>query len=325
MLYKCPILLFFINQNHIFADTNETNGTMQTNGLEKICFSDFQELSASYMIKNFIISNFNEKAQDKISLNHPFSFDGIIFAIILKGSGKIKINYKEYQTEKNTILMILPSQIVEMGDASEDFSFEMLAFSPDFLSNLVITKDIEFGLKISKMPLLNISEEEAQNLLRYHSFIINTFNNNKDGHQIYFGDIIKGHLYSLLLEIATLYNKDNVEIKEKASTRNEEIVEKFLYLLKENYKNERTATYYAEKMFLSPKYLSSTLKKVTGRPIISWIEESVIINSKILLKSTNLTVLQISEELNFPNPSYFGRFFKKHTGMTPRCYREMKS
>lgn len=286
--------------------------------LERLDFSDINP-KAPYMIKNFILSNSADKPIN-LDLEHPFSFNGIVFVICLKGSGKVKINFKEHFVEMNSILTILPTQIVESLDHSDDFFVEILAFSFDFLSDIPIPKNFEMPRRIAKKPILKLSEEDAQNILRYHSFIIETFNNRKSN---LFEQIIKGQLYSLLMEIAVLYIEQNNIVKDEKNTgRNEEIVEQFLKLLRDNYKTERTASFYADKMFITSKYLSSTLKKTTGRSINVWIEEAVILGAKVLLKLTKLTVLQISEELNFPNSSYFGRFFKKYTGMTPKKYRD---
>jgi len=285
--------------------------------LDRFTFADLPDEASPYMIKNFIISNNYVKFKN-ISFDHPFSFEGIVFIICLKGSGKVKISFKEFQTEEDSVITILPNQVVERMDHTEDFFIEMLAFSPDFLSDLPFPRDFDIIRKISQNPVLKIQKDDIQNLLRYHSFIIDTFNRKN---HLFFEQVIKGHLYSLLLEIFVLYVETNTEAK-KVTTRSEEITEQFLILLKDHFKEGRTASYYADKMFITPKYLSSTLKKVTGRSINSWIEGAITIGAKIMLKSTNLTVLQISEELNFPNPSYFGRFFKKNTGMTPRDYRE---
>lgn len=288
------------------------------NNLERFGFSDISP-AAPYMIKNFIMSN-NIDRPININLEHPFSFDGVVFITCLRGSGRVKINFKEYYMEENSILTILPNQIVENIEHSDDLFSEILAFSFDLLSDIPIPKDFNMPQRVAKRPMLKLPEKDIQNLLRYHSFIIETFNNKKS---ILFEQIIKGQLYSLLMEIAALYIERDAGTKtERTSTRREEITEQFLELLKEHCKSERTASYYADKMFITPKYLSATLKKVTGRSINSWIEDAVILEAKILLRSTNLTVLQISEDLNFPNSSYFGRFFKKNTGMTPQKYRE---
>jgi len=288
------------------------------NNLERFGFSDIKETSP-YMIKNFILSNNIDNPLD-INFEYPFCFDGIVFITCLKGTGKVKVNFKEYCTEENSILTILPKQIVEAIGHSDDFFIEILAFSFDFLSDIAIPKDFNMPRRIAEKPVLKVSEREIQNLLRYHSFIIDTFNSRKS---ILFEQIIKGQLYSLLMEIAALYIEQDAGTKAgRASTRREEITEKFLELLRDHCKSERSAYYYADRMFITPKYLSATLKKATGRSINSWIEEAVILEAKILLKSTKLTVLQISEDLNFPNSSYFGRFFKKNTGVTPQKYRE---
>jgi len=74
-------------------------------------------------------------------------------------------------------------------------------------------------------------------------------------------------------------------------------------------------------MCLTPKSLTSTIKKLTGKSVLKWINDAVIISAKTLLKSTDKTALQISEELNFPDCSLFCRFFKKQTGMTPGRFR----
>lgn len=287
------------------------------NKLEQLDFSNVRTTSP-YVIKNFILSNSNNKP----NFEHPFSFNGIVFVLCLKGEGRLRIDLKEYNSKENSMLTILPNQIVEPIDNSDDFFIELLAFSSDYLVDIFVLKDFNLPGKISQSPMLNISEKDIQNLLKYHSFIIEIFNNKKES--IHFELIIKGLLHSLLMELVIIYTElGDREVKRKTSRRREDIVKIFLELLKDHYKEGRSASYYADKMFITPKYLSATLKKVTGRSINAWIEDAVILGTKILLKSTNLTILQISEELNFPNSSYFNRFFKKNTGITPGDYREL--
>lgn len=294
---------------------------MSNNKLELLTFSDIPDTVSPHIIKNFIISNGCTRVKD-LSLNYSFSFEGMVFAICLKGSGKLKISFREYLFEENSIIILLPSQIVEILNHTEDLALEFLAFSPDFLSDLAIPKNFDVPYSIAQMPVVRVSTKETQNLLRYHSFITETFTNKN--HK-FLDQIVKGLLYSLLLEVSTIYIEryaEKGEELEKNFSRSEKITEQFLLLLRAHYKERRTAAYYADKMHITPKYLSSILKRVTGRTVNTWIEEVITMHAKLLLKSSDHTVLQISEELNFPNPSYFGRFFKKNTKMTPREYRE---
>ena len=97
-----------------------------------------------------------------------------------------------------------------------------------------------------------------------------------------------------------------------------DLSDRFFRLLTIHYKKHRSVQFYADKLNLTPKYLSTAIKKVTGRPILEWIHEAVLIDAKMLLRTTHLTVQQISDQLNFSSPSAFVQFFKKHTGKTPR-------
>ena len=92
-------------------------------------------------------------------------------------------------------------------------------------------------------------------------------------------------------------------------------------LLMCHYKECRDVNFYASKLFITPKYLSNTLKTVTGKKAGQMIDEYVVLQAKILLSSTNMTIQQISEELNFANQSFFGRYFKRITGLSPTQYR----
>ena len=283
--------------------------------IQKLTFDN--QIPSKYVIENFIVSD-SERPKN-ISFEHPFMFEGIVFAMCLEGNGRIQINYREFLIEKNSIITIPPNQIVQTMDKSEDFLIELLAFSPDYLIDMALPKDFDIPKKIIAMPVLNIGEEDIKKILGYHTFIVSAFNSKR---HTFFKHVIKGLLYSLFMELAAKYIDSETQERNQPSTRGEEIVMQFLHLLKEHHRQERSASFYADKLCITTKYLSGTLKKVTGRSINSWLEDAIIMSAKVLLKSTDLSVLQISEELNFPNPSYFGRFFKKLTDMTPNEYRD---
>lgn len=104
-------------------------------------------------------------------------------------------------------------------------------------------------------------------------------------------------------------------------SRQEEILQQFIKLLFKYHRRERSITFYASKIFLTPKYLSKVIHETSGKSISQWIDEMVIMVAKALLKSSDMTVSEISEELNFATPSLFCRYFKKNTSLTPIQYR----
>ncbi|MDR1683483.1 MAG: helix-turn-helix domain-containing protein, partial [Candidatus Symbiothrix sp.] len=89
-----------------------------------------------------------------------------------------------------------------------------------------------------------------------------------------------------------------------------------------HYKTEKQVGFYAEKLCLTPKYLSRIIKQNTGKSAHEWLDDYVMLEAKALLKSTNMTIQQISDELNFPSQSFFGKFFKREEGISPRAYKK---
>jgi AraC-like DNA-binding protein len=127
------------------------------------------------------------------------------------------------------------------------------------------------------------------------------------------------------LTIAFIYAsnfRDKLLSENMAASPQQILANRFMELVKENFKHERQMSFYAEKFCLTPKYLSLKIRDITGKSAADWIDEYVMFEAKALLKSTDMTVLQISDELNFTSQSFFGKYFKRCTGMSPKEYRE---
>lgn len=291
--------------------------------LTKFQLADISEYIDPFAIKNFVISNQTNKIPF-VSPDHPFVLDGVAFAICIQGRGRIKVNFREYDLEKNTILTILPLFVTEIVEKSDDLFMEFLIFSPDFLTDMPTASNIDISKHLLMSSCIGITQDECDSLLEFHSFIAKQYR--RRDHPLLI-PMIKGMLYALLSEIGGIYARIYAEtesVRDTASSRQDDMVYRFFRLLLEHHKREKTLEFYASKMCLTPKYLSTVIKERTGRTAFVWINELLIASAKYLLKTTDMTILQLSEELNFPNPSFFGRFFKKHTGMTPVQYRESK-
>ncbi|MDH6310220.1 AraC family transcriptional activator of pobA [Dysgonomonas sp. PFB1-18] len=289
--------------------------------LARIQLDEISEHIDPYAIKNFIISD-KSVALPPMTSNYPFVVDGVIFAICIKGRGKIKINFKEYEIKANTIITVLPSFVIEYLERTEDLMVEFLIFSIDFMTQMPpSTRDIDISRSLVQSPCIEISADEAERYVEFHSFIVKQYKRKDHPFRV---QMAKGLLYSLLSEVGGFYYSRMQETGQevKASSHQEEQVSAFFRLLLQHHKDEKSLQFYADKMFLTPKYLSTIVKDRTGRTAFTWINEALIASAKYLLKTTNNTILQISDELNFPNASFFGRFFKKHTGLTPVQYRE---
>lgn len=293
---------------------------MNKKNYAKISIDDLEEQSPILGIKNFIISENKVNVQDyPFDFRYPHIVEGIAFTICVKGTGRLKINLKEFQVEANSIITILPNYIIEILEQSDDLLIEFLFFSFDFVSDLKLITEIELFEKIEEKAYLKISEDDANNLLEFHAFIVKQY---KKTNHLYREKIAKNLLYTLIYEVLQLYYDEKIGNDDETLTRKEKHLHYFIKLLFKHHIQERSIAFYAGKMFITPKYLSQVIYETSGKNIQQWIDEMVVMAAKALLKSSNMTVSQISEEMNFANPSFFGSYFRKRTGMTPVQYRE---
>ncbi len=270
------------------------------------------DLADSFSIKNFVLKSSSEVFKGQ-SFEDPFVFSGFIFTVCLKGEAVFKLNHREYILKPNSIHFYTPGQIFTLVKRSDDLILESLFLSADYVVQLPLPQDFELLKRMSDEPVRVISEEDVRDLIELHALVVRS---HRKENSVFRESRTKALVFALLMEMSAHFSTIDQQVSSSKS-RQESLVDDFFKLLFESFRKERKVAYYADKLCLTPKYLSMTVKEVTGYPISSWVNEMVIIEAKRLLKATQLTALQISEELNFPNPSFFGRFFKQHTGITP--------
>lgn len=274
-------------------------------------------LSDSLAIKNFIMVG-NTSLAKELSFLTPFFFNGFIFNICVKGSASVKVDHKTFYQTEGSIMTIPPNRILRIENISDDYLVETLIISVDYILDLKLPKNYDFLLQIRSKPQISIDKKEQLDILELHALIVKHYQQKE---KKYREEKIKALLSALILEIISNYTKDIEQFISVKKSHKEELTRKFFKLLMTYYKEERSVAFYAEKLCLTPKYLSTMIKSVSGQNISEWINQMVIFEAKSLLKTNTSTVLEISEELNFPNPSFFIHYFKQHVGVTPLKFR----
>lgn len=293
---------------------------MNKEKFKKITFAQIEGMSKPFFIKNFILSG-NMNFPSNLLFQEPFIVEGVVFALCTCGEGKIKVNFKLYDISPGCVIVLLPSQIAHIVEASQELVLDVLFVSIDFIIDFPLPRDFDILLNVGQFPCLHVSEESMNDLVEYHAMILRQYNQNEQPFRV---EIVKGLLYAMLMELIGIYKMSCGDESQERSPWKEELVNRFFKLLIRHYRTERSVAFYADKLCLTTKYLSTTVKQVTGETVLSWIHVAIMIEAKALLRTTAMTVLQISDHLNFPNPSFFGKFFREHTGMTPTEFREEK-
>jgi AraC-like DNA-binding protein len=242
---------------------------------------------------------------------------GMVTAIIyLQGKAKLSINMKEYAIEAPCMVVILPDSIFYPIEVSDNIIYKVVVMSPTFANGLFSNIDEMHQLKQSvlKNPMFTI-KEDLPIFQQYLDMLSSLIIQSKSPHKL------KAALHlTLTMFYGYSYAKHDVS-NTKSSNRSTTIYNRFMSLLQKNYLSQREVAYYANILCITPKHLSLVIKEVSGQTPLSIIHQYVVTESKALLYSTDLTIQEISERLNFPSQSDFGKFFKKLTGLSPNQYR----
>lgn len=247
------------------------------------------------------------------SLDYPFMNDHAVGIICTNGTMKGAINMESYTVQSPCLLILLPEQILQFEYISEDFSGLFLVMSKRFADSMHIQERVPMFISISNNPITSLSEDELNAVVFFYSMLQRAVRMKYNPYRVEIVQcLIKAFFYS------TTYPKVSEEQKK---TKNEIFVEKYLRLVRIHYKEQRGLEFYADKLCLTPKYLSKVIKRSSGISANDWINNHVVLEAKALLKSTNMTVQQISDELNFSTQSFFGKYFKRYVGMSPKEYK----
>ena len=239
---------------------------------------------------------------------YPTRLNAACFAVCRKGWCKLNINLRDYEMREGMLCIILPEQIVQQGERSDDFSGSFIAVSRDFMDLVIPTMQQLFPMffMIKERPCIAVTADELQAFEEYHSFL---WSKVKLKDNPYRKEITQGLLMALFYEIYDIYQGHAVKERTPKS-RKEDLFERFIRYVYEFYKEERSVSYYADKMFLTPKTAGE------------WIDSLVILEAKAMLKSSEQSIQEIADELHFANQSFFGKYFKHHTGFSPKEYRK---
>lgn len=281
--------------------------------------SQFSSFEGDYMFSRISNSEPFEKLREG-----PVRVSGMTIILTLAGSMEIDVNLSTYELSVNTVLVAAADCLLHVRSADwEKFDAYVFVISPDFI------RDINFDINLikstqftpSQSPTLTLSDEEMKLMRRYFDLIhYNTINNTDE---IYVRSISRNLIAASVYQLMqfAIRQKEHQPASERQRSRRSNYVKDFMCLIHEHHRRERSISFYADKLFISPKYLSLLIKEATGRTAAQWIDEFVILEAKNMLRFSGKNIQQIAYELNFNNQSSFGKYFKHITGMSPTAYQ----
>ncbi|MBQ8502629.1 MAG: AraC family transcriptional regulator [Bacteroides sp.] len=240
-----------------------------------------------------------------------------IIVLCIEGSVTASINLMDMEIKQGDLVTLLPGSIIQIHEQKEKLRLGFIGFSSQSVSRVNLIKSLSNTYStILEYPVLPLNSTIAS----YFEDFFSLWAHITTGPYPPIPRMVQHTLQDLLEGIDCLYCHYHQQPK-GTQNRKESICREFVQLVIENYTNERQAQFYAEKMGISLQYLSTTVKQITGKNVLDIIARVVLVDAKAKLKSTDMTVQEIAYSLNFPNASFFGKYFKRYMEMSPLEYR----
>ena len=246
-------------------------------------------------------------------------------AILFCRSGAAEVSVNQYQGHvcRNTLVLLLPGSILMLTDRTEDFRVTFCAFSRDLFAEAAFRLEPSFFHALRERPITSPPHRIVEGASIWFQMAAYTY---RDRNNVFRNTIIKNRLQNLLLESFDKMQRFAARRPRtpETTTRQTELFHPFVTIVQAHSSQEREVSFYADKLCISTRYLSTIVRTVARSSAKEFIDRSVVLEIKMMLQSTDLSVQEIAYRLRFPDQSYLGRFFKKHTGESPTEYRNIR-
>ena len=249
------------------------------------------------------------------SPRYPFKTDMLTATICIKGRAEGSINLQKIITQPNSFNVILPGQIITHDHQTPDFEARYIIMSSKFVNTLDL--DNRFSLFHSHNQVIStiLSDYELEAILTFDEMLKWNITHKND----YILDTVRHMTLAFFYGFSHTFQQ-NISTQ-KPTNRPQQLSDDFLSLVKKNFRQEHSLDFYANKLCVTPKHLTTTIKSTTDSTAKEWIDKHLLLEAKALLKSTNLNIQQIADTLHFTSQDVFSKYFKHHIGITPKEYR----
>lgn len=253
---------------------------------------------------------------------YPLRLDGLLLGICEKGYSKFSVNLKEFSTGPNDLILCVPGDLVQAEGMEGIHKAQTILVSSHFLKETYISLNsfAPFFTARKDKPIFHLTDMEVNEMNSYFKTLEEAILSDD-----YFRvETVKRLLAAYIYKIGSIIYRHRPDLQEDASQplkREEVLFKQFIDALGKYHCKERRVDFYAEQLYLSPKHFSTAIKKVSGKTAGQWIDDYVIQEIKALLKYSTMNIQEVAFYMNFPNSSFFGKYFKQHTGMSPSEYK----
>ena len=274
--------------------------------------------NAEYMADGLVLTDniaVSPLSQDAVRMNF------ILMALCKNGEASYSVDTRQQSVKPGDLMFVSEGHVVGNYSASADFECLFILVSTEFYHSFVMNVKNVSSLLLFSMnnPVVSLTPHEVQVYGNYYHTIRQKM---ADTTHHYRTNLVKALLLAMFYDMSNVIWRVEQNENKAIRKRADELFAQFISLLEENFRTERHVSWYAEQIGITPKYLSEIVKQVSKRTPNDWIDSYVLLEIRVLLKNTTKSIKEIADAINFPNQSFFGKFFKEHMGMSPSEYRK---
>ena len=249
----------------------------------------------------------------------PRKMTFILIGLCTKGQLRYRIDGKEQVITEGDILIVSEHQVIDGYNPSPTMEGLCIMMSVNFFHEIIKSvHDVSSLFVFARtQPVLKLEQRECDVFKEFFYVIKKKIN---DTNNFFRKDLIRTLLLAMFYDVGNIIYR--VRNFGEVQVPSEKLFTRFLRLVQTNCKRERRVSWYAQQLCISPKYLSLVVKRISGRTALEWIENYVTMELRVALKNSTRSIKEIAEDMNFPNQSFLGKYFKEHVGMTPSEYRK---
>lgn len=292
-------------------DTSKFSGDR----LRIISWDEINGKYGSYNITQLIIGSDSNPARGDYLITNIHSW-GV--CLCYQGSCNIMIDGRRYRIRSGDMYIVFRNRQLSITNKSSDYKGYVIAADVRFLAEINPNTLPRLVMRIRKNPCASLSPNQQRMIASVYNMLLSA----KNESHIYTNQVLESLFKMLYYEIAGIY-REHLDGGIKLETNRKEMISKDFSELVLHYSGKmREVSFYAEKLNVSTRYLTECVRSVSGYTPARWIAVAVIHKAKTLLDNGNYSIQQVSDMMNFPNPSFFTQYFKRHTGITPKRYRQ---
>lgn len=259
----------------------------------------------------------------------PLRIEATTFWLCTKGRSRVICSLRTYEVEEGSLLMIPPKSIISTESGGEACEGIALMCDSNYLSmcNINIKKMTSAMMCIVQHPCVKLTGAELARLRSALALLKDRIDDRAASE--FHDDLIRSLVETITylccdLFMAHIAAEQPEPAKSGVSVRLDEYFHRFLHELAQHYLERRNVSFYADRLCISSRYLTTIVRRVSGMSVSEWMNRYIMMEAKYLLKYTEMSIQEIAYKLSFPNQSFFGKYFKQHTGMAPSAFRSQQ-